>query len=747
VIVGPTALAAALLALPPQQPQQPQQPPPPQAPVPSPPLRPLPLRDLHLDGWLGNRIEQNRAAWLDRVDLDARLEPYVRRPAKQAWAGEHVGKWLSAAAMAWQNGDDELLRARLDATSKALQQTQEEDGYLGTYRKTERFQLLPGADWDVWTIKYAMLGLLDVYAATNDEHALAACRRAANLLCATFGPGRRDILRAGTHVGMAATSVLEPVARLYAVTNDDRYLQFARYLVDSWDEPGGPRIAAGLREHGRVARIANGKAYEMLSNLVGLCELARATNAPELLAPAQRAFDDIVQNELLPTGSMSSHEHFTGGGRLPAAAGAELAETCVTVTWLQLCRQLFEATGEAKYGRELERTICNHLLAAQRPDGAAWCYFTPLLGRKPYEQTMTCCSSSGPRGVAMIPRCAALIDADGRFVLNLPFAMHGDLLLGSQKIGFDVESDLPRAGGVRIRFLNRKPAPFAVRLRLSEWAVPATVRVGAETRPIVQPGYFDLPSRLWQPDEEIELQLHCAASTLRDPNDPSRLLLQWGPCVLALAADVPGGLAGAVPDGPARLVEGAGLAVEQGFATARGPQKARFVPFADVGGTNAYRVWLPAPAGLPAAAESRSRSGNVDGSIIDGDGDTLVVTFDGKPAAEDWFAIAFATPQRVQRITFAHGQSFHDGGWFDCARGRPRVQVRAAAGAPWQTVGELADYPATTATDSKGLRPGQRFTLHLAAPVTACEVRVVGEPACGDNARQAFSSCGELTAQ
>jgi len=26
-------------------------------------------------------------------------------------------------------------------------------------------------------------------------------------------------------------------------------------------------------------------------------------------------------------------------------------------------------------------------------------------------------------------------------------------------------------------------------------------------------------------------------------------------------------------------------------------------------------------------------------------------------------------------------------------------------------------------------------------------VRVVGAPACGDNARQAFSSCGELLAQ
>ena len=55
----------------------------------------------------------------------------------------------------------------------------------------------------------------------------------ADLLIATF-PGKKSILAAGTHVGMAATSVLEPVVLLYRFTGDKRYLEFAKYIVKSW---------------------------------------------------------------------------------------------------------------------------------------------------------------------------------------------------------------------------------------------------------------------------------------------------------------------------------------------------------------------------------------------------------------------------------------------------------------------------------------------------------------------------------
>lgn len=53
----------------------------------------------------------------------------------------------------------------------------------------------------------------------------------------------------------------------------------------------------------------------------------------------------------------------------------------------------------------------------------------------------------------------------------------------------------------------------------------------------------------------------------------------------------------------------------------------------------------------------------------------------------------------------------------------------------WGTIGELGDYPATTATNHANLEFGQAFTLQLASPVKALAVRVLGVPACGDNAK------------
>lgn len=738
-------LFAALALLLPQAPPQP---------VATTMLTPLPASDVHLDGYLGERVANNRTQWLDRVDLDARIEPFAHRPAQQPWAGEHLGKWLCAAAMAWQESGDEMLRARLDRGAAALLAAQEEDGYLGTYLPAQRFQLLPGADWDVWTIKYAMLGLLAYHDATGDARALTACRRAADLLLATFGDGRKSILGAGTHVGMAATSVLEPMARLYGKTAEPRYLAFARYLVRSWDEPGGPRLLTGLAAGRKAAQVANGKAYEMLSNLLGLCELYRVSGDGTLLEVVKTAWRDLLGHELLPTGSMSSHEHFTGGGRLPSMPDSNLAETCVTVTWMQLNLLLLQLTGDASYGREIERTAYNHLLAAQRPDGSAFCYYTPLRGSKPYSDAITCCSSSGARGLAMLGACSVLRgrDADGDvLVFDLLGGAHGEATLGGRRVGFALQSGLPGDGQLRLRFTGELPARFTVRLRLSEWAVPAKLSLGDDERTLTEAGFIDLPLRTWTADDVVGLRLCCRGRTVADAADP-RELLAWGPCVLALDAGLVEHLDSdcfATGMVPVERRQGPELRFWAALRHADvAEQRTTMLPFADAGGGgDAYRVWLAPRRDLPPeplVASTASRAGNVQGSIRDGDIDSFCVTFDGTAAANDWYGVAFAAPTVVRSITFVHGRCFHDGGWFDAQRGRPRVLGRASDKEEWQVLGQLDGYPPTTATDAAGLRPGQRFTLRLERAQRLLEVRVEGAPACGDNPRQAFSSCAEL---
>ena len=82
---------------------------------------------VQLDGWLGSRIRASESNRLAQIDTDRLLEGYRHRPGRQAWDGEHVGKWLHAATLAWVYAGDPAPRARLDKTAAELCQCQLED--------------------------------------------------------------------------------------------------------------------------------------------------------------------------------------------------------------------------------------------------------------------------------------------------------------------------------------------------------------------------------------------------------------------------------------------------------------------------------------------------------------------------------------------------------------------------------------------------------------------------------------------
>ena len=120
---------------------------------------------------------------------------------------------------------------------------------------------------------------------------------------------------------MAGSSVLpeirfEPICTLYRLTKDKRYLAFAQQIVVNWEQPNGPRIVSSLLSTGSVFRTANAKAYEMMSCLVGLVELYRATGEERFLNAAKAAWDDIAAKRLYITGATSAHERpLLEGGR------------------------------------------------------------------------------------------------------------------------------------------------------------------------------------------------------------------------------------------------------------------------------------------------------------------------------------------------------------------------------------------------------------------------------------------------
>jgi uncharacterized protein len=559
-------------------------------------LRPLEPDHVHVAGWLGGRIDVNVTDRLAVVDTVPLLAGFKQKPGSHPWIGEHVGKWLHAATLAWAYTGDEALRRKLDGVVAELVAAQEPDGYLGTYLSGHRFRLEKGADWDVWSHKYNLIGLLTYYRHTGSAPALQAARRIGDLLIATF-PAQRSINAAGTHMGMSATSVLEPIVLLYRMTGDERYLAFARYILGAYDEAGGPGIVHSLLTRKAVNHTANGKAYEMLSNLVGLCEYARTTGDRTVLTAVTNGWADIVANRLYLTGTTSAYEHFAADHELPNGNDAHVGETCVTVTWIQLNLQLLRLTGEVRYADQLERSLYNHLTAAQQPGGADWCYYTALEGMKQYDKRITCCHSSGPRGLALAPTIAFL-QADGTLCVNTHESARARFTINGANVELVQESAFPYAGRAKLTVHASHAVRFALRFRVPEWAAP--LQIGDRSYPA---GWAEITERDWRDGDQLDVTFALQGRTIPgEYTNFARTACAWGPFVLA-ADSVRNGQLSALPelrierDVPPVLTGGAGASLAF-MAKVRGPWDATprelaMLPFADSGAAGEqYRIWF-----------------------------------------------------------------------------------------------------------------------------------------------------------
>lgn len=491
-----------------------------------------------IDGYLGQRIDVSWRNRLLKVDTEPLLAGFRKKAGSHPWIGEHIGKWLHASCLAYAYTGDTELWNKIENAVNELIKTQESDGYLGNYVPEKRFGLYPEADWDVWVHKYNLIGLLSYYKYSGNEKALESCKKISNLLINTFGENKKSILKAGTHVGMAATSVLEPIVWLYKFTGDKQYLEFVLYIVKEWDAPGGPAILKSLLTHGNVSRTANAKAYEMLSNLVGLCQLAEVTGERMYIEAAKNAWEDIVARRLYITGSASQGEHFRGDYELPNQESAHVAETCVTVTWLQLNLELLRLTGDVRYANELEKTIYNHLCAAQRPDGTQWCYFTSLEGKKPYGPGINCCVSSGPRGLALSPLATLFTTVEGKtteVVVSTFETAKFQVRLNGQTAQLNQKSEFPLNGKAELSIKLDKPQRFAIHYRAPQWAMPMKFKVnGKEEKVIFADGRAKLAERNWKSGDKVEVTFNLSGRLVIGEHTNSGLAaICYGPFVLA----------------------------------------------------------------------------------------------------------------------------------------------------------------------------------------------------------------------
>jgi hypothetical protein len=495
-----------------------------------------PSNNLKLNGFLEFRVMTNIEKRLLKIDSAILLSGFKKRPGSQTWIGEHVGKFLHSASNAYLYSQDVRLKQLMDEMVKKYISYQLEDGYIGTYLPKDYW-----TEWDVWAHKYCIIGLLQYYSITGDNKALICSQRAADLICNTFGnaPGKRDIILSGHHVGMAAGSILEPMVDLYRFTGDKKYLDFAEYILKAWEQPNGPKILSALEKTGRVTDVGNAKAYEMMSCFVGIAKYAKLTGNEKYINLLEKAWQDIRLNRLYISGTSSSFEHFKEDDVLPSKDDDHMGEGCVTTTWIQFNEQLLQITGKLIYEEEIERAIYNHLTAAENPVTGCVSYYTALDGVKPYkcDQGYSCCLSSIPRGISIIPR---FVFGKVNNIFSVMMYSAGNVIDSvtctdgtKAQITLTGISDFPISGRVSYQLMISTNKTFSIQFRIPSWSKNFTYSDSKGMNNGIAGDWLTI-SKTWDKLNSFEITFYMPIQQIDGGiSNPSSIAIKRGPQVFA----------------------------------------------------------------------------------------------------------------------------------------------------------------------------------------------------------------------
>ena len=482
-------------------------------------------------------------------------------PRDLGWRGEYWGKMMRGGCITYAYTQDPELYRVLSDTAKDMIAAAEEDGRISSYTRETEFD-----GWDMWARKYVMLGLLYFVEICHEEElaakALYTAKREADTILAAVGEGegKKEITKtARMWAGVASSSVLEPIMRIYHLTGEKKYLDFASYIVRSGGSSVQNIFEDAYRDELPLCRYKVLKAYEIISCFEGLLEYYRATGIEKWRIAAVNLGRRIREEELSIIGSAGCwHELFdhTVTRQLATHYADVMQETCVTVTYLKFSLQLLCLTGDAAIADTMERAIYNALLGAvnkeddQKNGGLPFDSYSPLLmnarGRFVGGKVILsdgsfygCCACIGSAGTGLIPAASALLSPDGVVMnLYLPGTVATQTPDGAP-LELEIQTEYPKDGAVSLTVATNEEKPFTIALRIPAWSRRTVLAVNGQLQS-AEPGTYRELRRVWHSGDRIDLYLDMRTEILTPPEEPlpdenSRyhMALRRGPLILA----------------------------------------------------------------------------------------------------------------------------------------------------------------------------------------------------------------------
>ena len=607
------------------------------------------IGSVRLKGCLGERLDAMIERHVCGADVDYITAPFMEKTeTKGWWQTEFWGKWMHSAVPYLGYCGSEKLSTSIDRGIDRMLASQEANGYIGNYPDALRCD----EGWDVWGMKYTLLGLIHYYDLIRGEskskgegeqrcdQVLSAAKRLCDYVIGEIGPGGkrgRELWQTGNWSGYASSSILEPVVWLYRRTKEKKYLDFATYIVKGMTEPeSGPRLLdlalKGVSVADRnesnydknaewkyVCKYGRSKAYEMMSCYQGLLDFVEEKVKVEgeqwrnLRLAAIRTAEDIVKEEINLAGGCACSEAWFHGAKKQHLPYTRLQVTCVTTTWMRFCEKLLEVTGDPKWADQLERTFYNAYLGAMKADGSEFAGYTPLSGNRYHGQHhcymhTDCCTANGPRGFLCFLKEFYRRNGD-----TATFNFYASALVD----GFDMYSLYPRTDTARI--VSHTKGPLKLRLRIPAWSAKTEVKLNGKPLDGVTAGTYFTIENDWKLGDIVEVMfdMPVIAHTLEhnvaftrgpvllardsrfadgDLTEPFRQGIKDGQAMLTFAAV-------RTPSDDFWMAFSATLPIGSHHANPEGanPSAVSFCDYASAGNTwcrdNCYRTWFPVELG------------------------------------------------------------------------------------------------------------------------------------------------------
>jgi DUF1680 family protein len=524
-------------------------------------LIPLPLSHVRLTGGPLKASQEADAKYLLELQPD-RMLAFLRqraglKPKAEGYGGwdgpgrnltGHIaGHYLSAVSLMWAATGDVRFKDRATYMVEQLKEIQDAqgDGYIGALEDgqgvdgKQRFVDLSngvirsgGFDlnglWSPWYVEHKLFaGLRDAYRYTDNAAALQVEIKFAGWVEKILSKLNDDQLQR-----MLATEfggMNEVLAELYADTADQRWLALAdkfhqKSTLDSLAEDHD--VLAHTHGNTQVPKV-----YGALMRYV------YTGNQPDAEA-AEFFWDRVVYHYSFATGGHGKNEYLGEPDKLDDMVDGRTAETCNVYNMLKMTRALFSVDPDIRYTDFHERALFNHILASQDPRDGTVSYMLPVGRGVQHEyqrmfEDFTCCVGTSMESHALHGAGIYYYKGSGEFWIGL----YAPSIAKWDSAGVEVETttDFPLGESASVKIRTRSPKKFMLALRRPYWAGDGfSVKVnGRSLKDLPAADSYVKITRVWRPDDTIEVKLPKVLRKEPLPDNPSRMAVMWGPLVLA----------------------------------------------------------------------------------------------------------------------------------------------------------------------------------------------------------------------